>query len=69
VRPDGEVGNPEALRAPIDREILEKVRACAVVEDVVGSESITGVITEYPVPLTLEPARTPLRRGDARRRK
>jgi proteasome lid subunit RPN8/RPN11 len=67
--PDGEVGDPEALRASIDREILEKVRGYAVVEDVVGSESIAGVITEYPIPLALEPARTPLRRGDAKRRK
>jgi len=65
----GGVGNPEAPRASIDREILEKVRAYAVVEDVVGSESIAGVITEYPIPLALEPARTPLRRGDAKRRK
>jgi len=65
----GEVGDPEALRASIECEILEKVRASALVEDVVGSESIAGVITEYPTPLTLEPARTPLRRGDAKRRK
>jgi hypothetical protein len=65
----GEVGDPEALRASIDREILEKVRAYAVVEDVVGSESIAGVITEYPIPLVPGPARTPLKRGDAKRRK
>jgi proteasome lid subunit RPN8/RPN11 len=67
--PDGEVGDPEALRASIDREILEKVRAYAVVEDVIGSESITGVITEYPIPLALGAAGTPPRRGNAKRRK
>jgi|GEM_PF-977894 len=65
----GDVGDPEALRASIDREILEKVRAYAVVEDVVGSESIAGVITEYPISLVPEPACTPLKRGDAKRGK
>jgi len=64
---DGDVRDPEALRASIDREILEKVRAYAVVQDVVGSESIAGLIIEYPIPLTLDPASTPLRRGDAKR--
>jgi len=65
----GDVGDPEALWASIDREILEKVRAYAVVEDVVGSESIAGVITEYPISLVPEPACTPLKRGDAKRGK
>ena len=66
---DGDVRDPEALQASIDREILEKVRAYAVVEDVVGSECIAGLMIEYPIPLTLDPASTPLRRGDAKRRK
>jgi len=52
-----------------DREILEKVRAYAVVEDVVGSESIAGLITEYHIPLTLEPTRTPHKGGDAGQQK
>jgi hypothetical protein len=64
---DGDDRDLEGLRASIDREILEKVRAYAVVEDVVGSDSVAGLITEYPIPLTLEPA--PLRRGDAGRGK
>jgi hypothetical protein len=63
----GEVGDPEGLRASIDREILEKVRASAVVEDVVGSESIAGVITESPIPLVPEPAPSLPKRGDAKR--
>jgi proteasome lid subunit RPN8/RPN11 len=62
---DGGERDLEALRLSIDREILEKVRAYTVVEDVVGSENIAGLITEYPIPLTLEP--TPLRREDAGR--
>lgn len=66
---DGDDGDLEALRVSIDREILEKVRAYAVVEDVVGSESIAGVITEYPIPLTLDPASAPRRRDDAGRGK
>ena len=66
---DGETRDPKVLQASIDREILEKVRAYTVVEDVVGSESIAGLITEYPIPLTLGPASTPLGRGDAERRK
>ncbi len=61
--------DPEALRVSIDREILEKVRAYTVVEDVVGSESIAGLTIEYPIPLTPDPASDPLRRGDATRRK
>jgi hypothetical protein len=52
-----------------DLEILEKVRAYAVVEDVVGSESIAGMITEYPIPLTLGPTHTPHKRGDAGQQK
>jgi len=32
-------------------------------------EALAPVLAEYPIPLTLEPARTPLRRGDAKRRK
>jgi hypothetical protein len=67
--PDGGIGDPEALRAAIDREILEKVRAYAVVEDLVDSETVVGVVAEYPIALVPEPARTPLRRGDAKRRK
>jgi len=62
---DGARRDPETLRASIDREILEKVRAYAVVHDVIGSEGIEGMLTEYPIPLTLEPTsgqRTP---GDA----
>ncbi|MFI5338911.1 MAG: hypothetical protein ACHQ7N_03630 [Candidatus Methylomirabilales bacterium] len=66
---DGDVPDPEALRVFIDREILEKVRAYTVVEDVVGSESVAGLTVEYPIPLTLDPASAPLRRGDATRRK
>jgi len=64
---DGEDRDLELLRRSIDREILEKVRAYAVVEEVVGSESTAGLITEYPIPLTLDPA--PPRRGDAGRGK
>ena len=66
---DGDVPDPEALRVSIDREILEKVRAYTVVEDVVGSESIAGLTIEYPIPPTLEPASAPLERKDATRRK
>ncbi len=51
---DGDSQDLEALRASIDREILEKVRAYAVVYDVIGSEGIAGMTTEYPIPLTLE---------------
>jgi hypothetical protein len=40
-----------------------------VVEDVVGSEGIAGLITEYHIPLTLEPTRTPHKRGDAGQQK
>ena len=64
---DGEDRDLELLRRSIDREILEKVRAYAVVEEVVGSESTAGLITEYPIPLTLDPA--PPRGGDAGRGK
>ena len=67
--PDGEARDLQALRASIDREILEKVRAYTVVEDVIGSESIAGTITEYPIPLTLDPASAPLRRDDVGRGK
>jgi proteasome lid subunit RPN8/RPN11 len=66
---DGEVPDPEALRVSIDREILEKVRAYTLVEDVVGSESVAGLTIEYPIPPTLEPASVPLKRKDASRRK
>lgn len=66
---DGDDRDLETLRGSIDREILEKVRAYAVVEDVIGSESITGVVTEYPISLTLDPASAPLRREDAGRGK
>lgn len=64
-----ERGDLEALQAAIDREILEKVRAYVVVQDVIGSEGIAGIITEYPVPLTLEPTRSRHDLGDARERK
>ncbi|HWT82173.1 MAG TPA: hypothetical protein VN648_25600 [Candidatus Methylomirabilis sp.] len=64
---DGDDRDLDALKQSIDREILEKVRAYAVVEDVVGSESIAGLITEYPIPLTLDPV--PLRRGETERGK
>ncbi len=59
----------EQLRAAIDREILEKVRACTVVQEVIGSEGIAEIVTEYPVPLILEPTRTPHERGNAGQRK
>lgn len=32
-------------------------------------DALSPVLAEYPIPLALEPARTPLRRGDAKRRK
>lgn len=66
---DGGRRDLETLRAAIDREILEKVRGYAVVQDVIGSEGIAETVTEYPVPLNLEPPRTPHTRGDARQRK
>ncbi|MBI4734657.1 MAG: hypothetical protein HY766_01125 [candidate division NC10 bacterium] len=66
---DEERGDPEALQAAIDREILEKVRAYVVVQDVIGSEGIAVTIAEYPVPLTLEPTRSRHDPGDARERK
>jgi hypothetical protein len=51
------------------REILKKVRAYVVVQEVIGGDGIEGVCTEYPIPLTLDP--TPTRRdpGDAGQRK
>jgi proteasome lid subunit RPN8/RPN11 len=66
---DGGRQDPEVLRAAIDREILKKVRAYAVVQEVIGGDGIEGVCTEYPIPLTLDP--TPTRRdpGDAGQRK
>jgi proteasome lid subunit RPN8/RPN11 len=66
---DGDDRDLETLRFSIDREILEKVRAYAVIEDVVGSESVAGLITEYPISLTLDPAHAPVRRDDAGREK
>jgi len=66
---DGERSDREVLRASIDREILEKVRAYVVVEDVIGSEGIAGMIAEYPIPLALEPTRPRHDPGDGRQGK
>jgi proteasome lid subunit RPN8/RPN11 len=63
--PDPDDRDLEAVRASVDREILEKVRAYVVVQDVIGSESTAGMLTEYPIPLTLDPASAPHRRDDA----
>ena len=67
--PDTDDGDSEVLQTSVEREILEKVRAYEVMEHVVGSESIAGFVTEYPIPLRLEPARIPQERDDAKRRK
>jgi hypothetical protein len=66
---DGDRRDPETLRASIDREILEKVRAYVVVQDVIGSEGIAGLITEYAIPLAPEAAGTRHDPGDARQGK
>ncbi len=54
---DGHRRDLDTLRQAIDCEIQEKVRAYAVVLDVLGSEGISEVVTEYPIPLNLEPTR------------
>ncbi len=55
--PDGNCRDLETLRQAIDREILEKVRAYAVLLDVVGGDGISDIVTEYPIPLILDPTR------------
>lgn len=67
--PDETPDDLEALRSSIEREILEKVRAYVVVEDVIGSEGVAGMLTEYPIPLTLETGPAPHEPGEARRGK
>ena len=67
--PDGADHDPEVLRASLDREIVEKVRAYAVVQDVIGSEGIAGMLTEYAIPLEVEPASGRQSPGDATRGK
>jgi proteasome lid subunit RPN8/RPN11 len=62
---DGGGGDPEQVRASIDREILEKVRAYTVVQEVIGSEGVAPTVREYPVPLRLEPPPTPREQGEA----
>lgn len=62
---DGDGSDLETLQASIDREIEEKVRACAVTQEVIGGEIVAPAASEYPVPLIPEPVRTPPERGGA----
>jgi len=63
----GEVGDPEGLRASIDREILEKVRASAIMTCLFVSESFSRLIIASPIPLVREPAPSLPKRGDEKR--
>lgn len=64
--PDGHRREPETLQRAIECEILEKVRAYTLVQEVLGSEGIAGMIAEHPIPLGLEHTAGRHDAGDAR---
>ena len=66
---DEDLRDREELQRSIEGEILEKVRAYTVVGEVIGSEGVAGMLTEYPIPLTLETGPVPPDPGRAGRGK
>lgn len=67
--PDSEGRDRESLRAAIEQEIRENVQAYAVVSEVVGSEGISEVVTEYPIALEFEPRGASAHTDNASKRK